>query len=116
MTFIAGIILVFIGFAHSYLGERYILIRLFKRDNIPHLMGGDHFTKGTLRFCWHVMSLAAFGFAAILFHTPSHDSFVLQSIAVVFGLCTVLSFYYTEGKHLSWIAFLAVAVLCYLAS
>lgn len=84
MIFVAGLILVAIGFIHSYLGERYILTRLFRRDNTPHLFGSDHFTKGTLRFCWHVMSLAAFGFAAILFHTPSHTSFVLMAIGIVF--------------------------------
>jgi hypothetical protein len=110
---IAALTLVFIGLAHSYLGERYILIRLFKRDNIPHLMGSDHFTKGTLRFCWHVMSLAAFGFAGILFHVPSQNSFVLQIIGWVFLLSAGLSIYFTKGKHLSWIAFLLVAVICF---
>ena len=113
MIFIAGIILVAIGFIHSYLGERYILIRLFKRDNIPQLFGSDHFTKGTLRFCWHVLSLAAFGFAAILFHVPSHTSFSLATIGVVFTGSAALSFYFTKGKHLSWVAFLAVAILCW---
>jgi hypothetical protein len=62
MIIIAVAILIAIGFVHSYLGERYILIRFFKRDSIPHLFGGDEFTKGTLRFCWHTISLAAFGF------------------------------------------------------
>ena len=114
MIFAAALILVFIGLAHSYLGERYILIRLFKRDNIPHLFGSDHFTKGTLRFCWHVMSLAAFGFAAILFHTPSHSVFALQVIGFVFAASAVLSIYFTQGKHLSWVAFLIVATLCFL--
>ena len=71
MIIIAVAILIAIGFIHSYLGERYILIRLFKRDNIPHLFGGDEFTKGTLRFCWHTISLAAFGFAAILYDLQS---------------------------------------------
>ena len=114
MAMIAALVLVLIGFVHSYLGERYILIRLFRRDNIPHLFGSDHFTKGTLRFCWHVMSLAAFGFAAILFDAGSHTRIVLQAIAWVFVGSALLSFYFTKGKHLSWIAFLLVAVLCFL--
>ena len=116
MLFAAGLILVAIGFIHSYQGERYILIRLFKRDNIPHLFGGDQFTKGTLRFCWHVISVAAFGFAAILFHTPSHSRFILLVISVVFLCCAALSFYFTKGKHLSWVAFVIVAALCYFGS
>lgn len=113
MILIAATILIFIGFAHSYLGERYILIRLFKRDNIPHLFGSDHFTKGTLRFCWHVMSLAAFGFAAILFQVSPQDSFVLRTIGFVFAGSAGLSIYFTRGKHLSWVAFLVVAILCF---
>lgn len=49
-----AIILLCMGLTHSYLGEKYILIRLFRRDNIPKLLGSDEFTKGTLRFCWHI--------------------------------------------------------------
>ena len=113
MIFVAGIILVAIGFVHSYLGERCILMRLFKRDNLPHLFGSDHFTKGTLRFCWHVMSLAAFGFAAILFHVPSHNRFTLSTIGIVFLCSASLSAYFTKGRHLSWIAFLTIAILCF---
>lgn len=116
MLYIAASILVLIGLAHSYLGEKYILIRLFRRDNIPHLFGGDHFTKGTLRFCWHVMSLAAFGFAAILWHISSTDTFVLHVIGWVFLGSGGLSIYFTKGKHLSWIAFLAVSILCFLSA
>ena len=112
MAFVAGLILIVVGCVHSYLGERYVLIRLFKRDNLPHLFGGDAFTKGTLRFCWHVMSLAAWGFAAILFHTPSLDTYVLTVIGTVFFGSGVLSAYFTKGKHLSWVAFLAIALLC----
>ena len=33
--------------AHSYLGERYILIRLFRRPDLPRLFGGVEFTKRT---------------------------------------------------------------------
>lgn len=113
MTIIAAFILVLIGLAHSFLGEKYILIRLFKRDNIPHLFGSDHFTKGTLRFCWHIMSLTVFGFAAILFHVQSLNAYILNVIGVVFVGSAALSIYFTKGKHLSWIAFLAVAVLCF---
>lgn len=113
LILIASIILVFIGLAHSYLGERYILIRLFKRDNIPHLFGSDFFTKGTLRFCWHVMSVASFGFAAILFNKQSSDLYTLTVIGVVFSVSALFSIYFTKGKHLSWVAFMAVSLICF---
>lgn len=52
-----------VGAAHSYLGERYILIRLFRRPDLPHLFGSDLFTRRTLRFAWHLTTLAWWGFA-----------------------------------------------------
>lgn len=113
MTLVASVILVLIGIVHSYLGEKYILMRLFKRDNIPHLLGSDHFTKGTLRFCWHVMSIAAFGFAALLANRSTIDAFTLNVIGAVFFLSAMLSIYFTRGKHLSWIAFIAVSAICF---
>ncbi|TRY33456.1 hypothetical protein [Aliiglaciecola sp. M165] len=113
MILIASAILVLIGVTHSYLGERYILMRLFRRDNIPHLLGSDHFTKGTLRFCWHILSLVAFGFAAILYNKSSNDVFTLCVIGTVFMVSALLSIYFTKGKHLSWIAFLAVSGICF---
>ncbi|MBA3657097.1 MAG: hypothetical protein H0W69_07085, partial [Gemmatimonadaceae bacterium] len=44
---IAALLTVVVGLAHSYLGERYILLRLFRRDDLPHLFGSDVFTKRT---------------------------------------------------------------------
>ena len=54
------------GVAHSYLGERYILIRLFRRQDLPHLFGSDVFTRRTLRVAWHLTSIAWWG-SAFLF-------------------------------------------------
>ncbi|WP_343857941.1 hypothetical protein [Aliiglaciecola litoralis] len=113
MLLIAALILVLIAVAHSYLGERYILMRLFRRDNIPYLFGSDHFTKGTLRFCWHTMSVAALGFAAILFNHSAEDAFNLYVIGTVFLIGALLSIFYTRGMHLSWIAFLVVSGICF---
>ena len=39
-----------LGVAHSYLGERHILMRLFRRGDLPKLFGGVEFTQQTLRF------------------------------------------------------------------
>ena len=114
MLFIAAVILVIIGLVHSYLGERYILTRLFKRDNIPQLFGSSHFTKGTLRFCWHVMTLTAFGFAAILANSATVDVYNLKVIGIVFLLSGLLAIFYTKGRHLSWIAFFTVSALCFI--
>lgn len=110
MLLVASFLLVLCGFVHSVLGERYILIRLFKRDNLPHLFGSDHFTKGTLRFAWHVTSLAWFGFAALLLLMPE-SVWLLLTVSVVFALSGVLSAYFTKGRHLSWLVFLSISGL-----
>lgn len=110
MLVIASLLLVLCGFVHSILGERYILIRLFKRDNLPRIFGSDQFTKGTLRFAWHITSLAWFGFAALLVLLPG-SKILLLTVSVIFALSGVFSAYFTRGKHLSWLVFLVISSL-----
>jgi len=62
----AAAILTLTVVAHSFLGERYILIRLLRRENLPRLFGSDWFTKRTLRIAWHLTSIAWLGLAGIL--------------------------------------------------
>ncbi len=113
MLLMGAFLLVFIGLVHSYLGEKYLLIRLFKRDNLPKLLGSDWFTKRVLRFAWHLTTIAWWGFAAILYFlsTPSHDvrEEILMTIAVVFTISGVISLLFSRGKHLSWLFFFAIA-------
>ncbi|GAB1623862.1 hypothetical protein AAOGI_39120 [Agarivorans albus] len=111
---VASLILILIAVVHSYLGEKYILIRLFKRDNIPHLLGGDHFTKGTLRFCWHILSVCALGFAALLFTASPADTLLLSIIGSVFLLSALLALFFTKAKHLSWLAFGLISTICFI--
>ncbi|WP_211316797.1 hypothetical protein [Arenicella xantha] len=91
-------------------------MRLFRSHSIPHLFGSDEFTKGTLRFCWHITSIAWFGFAALLIGSEFTYLFMLNVVSLVFLLSALFSAYFTKGKHLSWVAFLVVSVLTFLAS
>jgi hypothetical protein len=97
------------------LGERYILMRLFRRDKLPQLFGSDQFTKATLRFAWHLTTVAWLGFAAILISISDSAnlsrSFVLNVIAAVAVLSGLLAAGFSKGKHLSWLVFFAIAVL-----
>jgi len=56
LFYLGGILLITIGFVHSYLGERYILIRLFRRDDLPKfaLLGTlqPWLGLGSLQFCF----------------------------------------------------------------
>lgn len=113
MLLIGAFLLIFIGCVHSYLGEKYILIRLFKRTDLPKLLGSDWFTKRVLRFTWHLTTLAWWGFAAILYFlfNPSDSTRVeiLITIAVVFLLSGIVSLLFSRGKHLSWLIFFGIA-------
>lgn len=110
MLIIASLLLVLCGLVHSVLGERYILIRLFKREDLPNLFGSDQFTKGTLRFAWHITTLAWFGFAALIILLPD-STILLLTVSAVFAVSGVLSAYFTNGKHLSWLVFLIISLL-----
>jgi len=112
---IASILLVLLGVAHSYLGERFILKRLFKRDNIPHLYGSDVFTKATLRFAWHITSLTWFGIAFVLAIDDKHSNLFLVSMASVFLLSALLVLFSTKGKHFSWLVFICISLLILLS-
>jgi len=112
---VAASLAVLIGVAHSYLGERYILQRLFRRE-LPKLFGSDWFTKRTLRFAWHLTSVAWWGFAALLFMLPpvggeGARQTVLWVVVGVFGVSAVAALVGSRGRHLSWVVFLAIALL-----
>jgi hypothetical protein len=108
-----------LALAHSYLGERYILIRLFRRDEVPKLFGKTEFTKRTLRFAWHLTSIAWLSLAAILVklnsHVPSRAELGLLLVGT-FAVSGVVALVGSRGKHLSWVVFLAIAALAWLGT
>ena len=108
-----------LALAHSYLGERYILIRLLRRAEVPMLFGSTEFTKRTLRFAWHLTSIAWLSLAAILVklnsHVPSRAE--LGTLLVgTFAVSGVVALVGSRGKHLSWMVFLAIAALVWLGT
>ncbi len=118
LLYAAALLAVFIGLVHSVLGERYLLQRLFRTGDLPTLFGGTEFTRNTLRFAWHVTTLAWWGFAALLvaLAQPSPDRGTLADIiGAVFLLHAVVAFAGSRGKHLSWLVFLAIGTCTLLA-
>ena len=116
---IAAALLVAIALAHSLLGERYILRRLFRRGELPRLYGSDRFTRRTLRFAWHLTSVAWLGFAALLVvqsPRPEPDGALLAVVTATFLAHAVITAVASRGKHFAWPVFLAIAVLCWLAA
>lgn len=104
-----------VGLAHSYLGEKYLLIRLFRRVDLPHLMGGPEFTMRTLRFAWHLTTVAWWGFAAILV-LLADQSLSIRSVswvlAITFLVSSAITAIASRGRHLAWLVFLVIGGVC----
>jgi hypothetical protein len=117
---IAAVLVLLVSGAHSYLGERYILIRLFRRGDLPKLFGSDEFTRATLRFAWHITSIAWLGLAGVMILMASEGDVTRSALAafisLTFGLTGVVALVGSRGRHLSWIVFFAIASLVWFGS
>lgn len=117
--YIAALLILAIGLAHSWLGERYILIRLFKRPDLPRTFGSAEFTARTLRFAWHITSIAWLGLAAMLVlaaHPPVTPDNVGLVVGGTFLAHCAVSLFGSRGRHYSWIVFLAIGVIAIYAT
>ncbi|ATD66225.1 hypothetical protein CNR27_01140 [Luteimonas chenhongjianii] len=111
LLYIAAVLAAALGTAHSVLGERYILTRLFRRNDLPKLFGGSEFTTRTLRFAWHITTIGWYGFAALLVHAGRGDltvSGMLQILGLTFVASGFLPLLLTRGKHLSWLVLFVI--------
>jgi hypothetical protein len=118
---VAAFLTLVIGVAHSCLGERYILMRLFRRKNIPHLFGNDALTKRTLRFAWHLTTVAWFGAAVLLLILASYPldastRMLSRVIAATFLISALVALVGSRGRHLSWVVFLLIASLVWMGA
>jgi hypothetical protein len=120
LLFPAAGLMLLLSAAHSYLGERYILIRLFRHADLPRLFGGTEFTKRTLRFAWHLTSVLALGFAALLVVLAAGTRDLSRAAAVVVSATFLLGGFValigSRGRHLSWVVLFAIAVLTWLGA
>jgi hypothetical protein len=125
---VAGVLAIGIAVAHSLLGERYIIRRLLRRDDLPRLFGDDRFTRRTLRFAWHLTSIAWVGLGAILVvlanETPPPVGSLVEDepgalaarvAGVTFIASAVITAAASRFRHLAWIVFLAIGVLAFTA-
>lgn len=116
---LAVALVVALAVAHSFLGERYILQRLFRRDDLPRLFGSAEFTRRTLRFAWHVTSVAWLGLAAVLVvlsRPPISARALGLAVGVTFLVQGGIALLGSRGRHLSWPVFLAVGLLAIFAT
>ena len=114
--YIAAFLFFVLGLGHSILGERYILIRLFRRPDLPKLFGGSWFTVQTLRFAWHITTVAFWGLGGIIVAVAAglnRPEDLLRIVAWTSVVSALLPLWFTRGKHLSWLVFLAIAGLLF---
>lgn len=119
MFYFAAVLIFILGIAHSYLGERYILIRLFRREDLPKLFGGTEFTKNTLRFAWHITTVAWFGFSFMLIYLAIGEittKIVGNIIGLTFLIHFLIALIASKGRHLSWVVFLGISLSSFYAS
>lgn len=111
---IAAVALIgFLGVAHSYLGEKYLLARLLKQ-NLPRLSRDrdDAFTKQVLRFAWHLTTVAWFGLGLIVWVEPTAR--ISHTVGSIFLVHVPFPLVWTKGRHLSWVIFLAIGILLWI--
>lgn len=111
MLQLAAVLSFLLGLAHSVLGERYILTRLFRRDNLPRLFGGTEFTTRTLRFAWHLTTVLWWGIAVLLWQAASNSvtqDTALRVIGYTFIAGGLLPLFITRGRHVSWLVLFTV--------
>lgn len=119
---VAAALLVATAVAHSWLGERYIVRRLLRRPDLPQLFGSDVFTRHTLRYAWHLTSVAWLGLAVILVLLSGAVTGVRVGMGLPLAIgvtalaSAVLAIVTTRGRHLSWVVLLAVGICCLLAA
>lgn len=112
--YLAAALTILVGAAHSWLGERYILIPLFRRRDLPKLFGGTDFTVRTLRFAWHLTSVAWWGFAVILLQLAQQAPTTVALGATIGGIFLVhaaVTLFGSRGRHLAWPVFLAIGLI-----
>jgi hypothetical protein len=114
---IAGLLAVFISAVHSWLGEKRLigpLLALEHREG-PLARG---FMRRLVRYAWHITSIAWTGMGlalVVLARTPLDGSgrLVAGVIGATFLVMGVMTLMAGRGRHLAWLVFLAIAVLCF---
>jgi len=118
LLIIAALLTFGVGIAHSLLGEKYLLTRLFRRPDLPTLMGSTTFTVRTLRFAWHITTVAWWGFAAMLAlaaYDELTEDHALHLLAITMLVTSAMILIASRGKHLAWPVFAAIAAAAFYA-
>lgn len=117
---VAAILIFLMGLSHSIMGERFFLVRLFKREPLHHF-GDAVFINRTTRIAWHLTTVAWWNAAAILmvfaFRELDNTGFIAaRIISNIFLLSGILSLAGSRGRHLSWVIFFLISLITWLGT
>src|SRR5206468_8567350 len=80
----SGVLVLGLAVFHSLLGELYLVRRLLRRTDLPHLFGDDSFTRLTIRYAWHLLTIVCTALTIVLFvlavRTPDATTTVIARI------------------------------------
>jgi hypothetical protein len=114
---IAGLLAVFISVVHSWLGEKRVIGPLLALDHREGPLARG-FMRRLVRYAWHITSIAWTGMGlalVVLARSPLEPTGrlvagVIGATFLVMGAMTLIA---GRGRHLAWLVFLAIAVLCF---
>jgi len=113
MLIIASALIIIIGLAHSWLGEKKLIQPVMGLEVFPALLGSPETAKSTLRVSWHLLTLCWWAVAGLLFYYANSNLPapipLLWMITGVFSISGLAALYFSRGKHKSWVIFFAVA-------
>lgn len=111
LLLVAAALLAFVGFMHSYLGERYVLGPLLALPDLPTLGGSRTYMGAVLRFAWHLTSVAWWGTAAtlVVMWADRGPTAIGAVLAVTFLLHGLISLVKSGGRHPAWVFFFLTA-------
>lgn len=117
----AGVLSILFGVAHSYVGERRVVALLCGRSDLPPLWGSVALMRRTIRFAWHLTSIAWIGSGALLLLFARHPAeptarIAIRVIAGTFLVSAGIAFLISRGRHPAWAICLAIAVLAWVGA
>jgi len=121
LLLIGGLLSVAIGIAHSVLGEKLVLGPLFRRGDLPKLLGSETFSRRTLRFAWHLTTVLLLAIGTIIMALSKapldpRSIWIVRGFAITFGMCSLVSLIGARARHFSWWVFLIIAALLWIGA
>ena len=118
----ASLLALLTGVVHSLLGERLIFRHVRSSSVVPSLPAPPLQARHIriLWATWHLASVFAWAFAALLWQVARHPSFVaghavLAAVTGGFAASALLVLVATRGRHPGWVALGAVGILSWMA-